>query len=98
MIDLDKLLELEAKATPGPWDCDESYGQFFINQYSGPTTSDLELMDVMRNFIKELCAELRAARTAISALKVYRFTECRDCEESKSTLDHYIKQYDEVVK
>ena len=66
MIDLDKLLELEAKATQGPWALEIDTAPFTIfldNRFTElDRAEDLELISAMRNNIKDLCTELRAAR------------------------------------
>ena len=74
MIDLDKLLELEAKATQGPWalEIDTAPLTLFLdNRFTElDRAEDLELISAMRNNIKDLCAELRAARGVVEAARV----------------------------
>lgn len=81
-IDLDKLLELESKATASPWFCDDwtfcVWGEnakvadcFELMRDKG-TTEDVEanllLIAETRNSIRELCLELKMLREKI---KVY---------------------------
>lgn len=93
MIDLDKLLELEAKATPSTWDVESwRYGQINFE--------DAELIHVMRNNIKQLCAELRAAREVVAYFREWNghSDECDrspcDCGYSKDL--EVLKKYDEA--
>lgn len=89
MIDLDKLLELEAKATPGPWTwrkfgneevlvCDEKDRKIVISggytrnergflEPMKPEHPVSDLIPAMRNSIRELCLELKAAREVAEA-------------------------------
>ena len=99
MIDLDKLLELEAKATPGPWalEIDTAPLTLFLdNRFTElDRAEDLELISAMRNNIKELCTELRAAREVVEAARsalddmdvMFRTTE---------RLEAALKTYDEA--
>jgi hypothetical protein len=72
MIDLNKLLELEANGTPGPWKLKEGYDCLFIN-FNCITQSDMNFIESMRNSIKELCTELQAAREVVEAARVGAF-------------------------
>jgi hypothetical protein len=76
MIDLDKLLELEAKATTPPWNVNFDYSDEHVclKNYEGHTDiwhttlengPDTKLISAMRNSIRELCIELKAAREVI---------------------------------
>ena len=85
VIDLDKLLELEAKATQGPWaTCNNNCWQVrsanyaicnVTISYANPPTDipDAHLIEEMRNNIKELCTELKAAREVVEAARVGSF-------------------------
>lgn len=64
MINIDELLELEAKATPGPW----TYADILGN----PTVDkDLKLTQAMRNNIKPLLEELKAARKVVETARSF---------------------------
>lgn len=52
MIDLEKILELESKATPGGFDVD--------------VYQDLIFLDYVRQNIRQICLELKAAREYFS--------------------------------
>jgi hypothetical protein len=66
MIDLENILELEAKATPGPWALVVELAPLTLylndNFVQAERKEDIDLISAMRNSIKELCAELKAAR------------------------------------
>ena len=70
-VDLDKLLELEAKATQGPWalEIDTAPLTLFLDDRFTELdrAEDIELISAMRNNIKDLCTELRAAREVAEA-------------------------------
>lgn len=81
MVDIDKLLELEASAAQAPWSGQMSYpecpelwffkcpgtgGQAF--SYAGVDPNEAKLICEMRNSIKELCTELKAAREIVRCL------------------------------
>lgn len=92
-VDLDNLLELEARATPGNWystaddlgfmenDPSETYWTVgpradstnWTNDSNQPgyglEKRDTDLIAAMRNSIKALCEELRAARDAIKTVE-----------------------------
>jgi hypothetical protein len=78
MIDVDALLELEAKATCGVWTydcCDtpwyiESDGTFQIAE-NIEERGDAELISAMRNSIRELCLELKALREVAEAARIF---------------------------
>ena len=69
MIDLDKLFELEAQASPGPYKLTDYKKLSACNKLVPYSLSDLELDVLMRNSIKELCTELKAAREVVEAAK-----------------------------
>lgn len=79
MIDLDKILELEAKATQGPWalEIDTAPITLYLDDRFTELdrTEDIGFISAMRNSIKELCHELRAARAVCAALKKARVEE-----------------------
>jgi len=96
--DLDKLLELEAKATQGPWALEidtAPFALFLDNRFTDLDREDIELISAMRNNIKELCTELRAAREVVEAARsalddmdvMFRTTE---------RLEAALKTYDEA--
>lgn len=70
MIDLEKILELEARATGAPWD------EMHFDTYCcavGPecveqkqARKDQDLINLMRNNIRQICLELQAAREYFS--------------------------------
>ncbi len=61
MIDLEKILKLESNASDGPWD---------INAEScGFNEEDKLLIDNMRNDIRQICLELKAARKVVEAAR-----------------------------
>lgn len=70
MIDIDKLLELEAQATPGPWALVVETAPLTLylndNYVQAERKEDIDLISAMRNSIKQLCAELKASREVIS--------------------------------
>ncbi len=84
-VDIDKLLELEAKATPGPWFSDvngeregegphgvvwfENDGRTAIFELSYWNQNNEILTASMRNNIRALCEELRAARKVVEAAR-----------------------------
>jgi hypothetical protein len=83
MIDLDRLIELEANATPGPW-IESISGKWCCAE--GPDVAtfeegerDAQLIAAMRNSIKELCSELKAAREV--------------CDSAKKFIDRYIDAF-----
>lgn len=92
MIDLNKILELESKATPKTWDV-ESW------QYGQINFEDAELIYVMRNNIKELCTELKAAREAIRAAKRYTSAEFAGAEyDDWGQLKNALRKYEETTQ
>ena len=79
MIDLENILELEAKATPGPWALVVELAPLTLylndNFVQAERKEDIDLISAMRNSSKQLCAELRAAReVVIYATNFLRFT------------------------
>ena len=118
MIDLDKLLELEARATKAKWLWE--HNDYYItgpevddSDYQGPIicgTNDpnrkqnAELIEVMRNNIKELCTELRAAREVVEASRVGSFHHpacpyyngAERCGCSNQLVKDALKAYDEA--
>jgi hypothetical protein len=76
MIDVDKLLELEAKATSSPWDVESFYSHGYkISVFNCFATidgtrwkvpdfncDDALLCKEMRNSIRQLCLEVKALR------------------------------------
>jgi hypothetical protein len=72
MIDLDKLLELEAKASAAPWECFEDiepglkidWPRGYMRGY------DINFVSTMRNNFKDLCLELKATRKVVEAARV----------------------------
>jgi hypothetical protein len=100
MIDLDKLLELEAKATPGPWKnfaYAESNQGMAIIVTGGPEGKQAEdnaiLMAATRNSIRELCIELKAARKVIECSR--RFEWDAFCDDSIA-METALMEYDEA--
>ena len=126
-VDLEKLLVLESKATPGNWlrwfhttspqeTEDGSMKQLFLASSppyplnEGNLTlvqNDAELIVAMRNNIRQLCLELKAARqfmpvgtTAkeiVKATKLLLSSEGLDQSQLKLYLHQLIRQYDEVT-
>ena len=87
MIDLEKILELESKATPGGFDVD--------------VYQDLIFLDYVRQNIHQICLELKAAREFFSREKEARVmldqgdmmgagNAWQDCAE-------LMKKYDDVA-
>lgn len=88
MIDIEKLLELEGKATLAPWFADEDgeregkgpHGVVWFNEFDRTaifegsywSSHNEKLVAEMRNSIKDLCEELKAARQAIHAMRVFK--------------------------
>lgn len=76
MIDLEKILELESKASGAPWD------EMHFDTYCcavGPecveqkqARKDQDLINLMRNNIHQICLELKAAREFFSREKEAR--------------------------
>ena len=93
MIDLDKLLELEARATPA-----NVFGTTFWSD------TNEKLTFAMRNSIKELCAELKAAREVVEASRVGSFHHpacpyfdgAERCGCSNQLVKDALKTYDEA--
>jgi hypothetical protein len=98
MIDLDKILALEAQATPGPWALvvDTAPLTLYLNDnfVQAERKEDIDLISAMRNSTKELCAELRAAREVVQLTR----SHIKYCSEK--ALDHELsnalKQYEEA--
>lgn len=78
-VDIENILEIEAKATKGPWSSlhnevvtfyytDTELGLGDVIQI-GPEYSDQLLISVMRNNIVALCEELKSARDKIAKLE-----------------------------
>lgn len=116
-VDLDALLELEAKATPGPW---EAYGEVYSPKgsylsgvktlavvpyheavvspyvsYEDSGCTESEFIAAMRNSIRELCSELKAARKVVEYLRKLD-------RQSGNYLDGHppiavLKEYDKVT-
>lgn len=63
---IDALLALEAKATPGPWS-NSQYRHIRLCR-----KENAELISVMRNNIRELCEEVKRLRAAIDFLASLR--------------------------
>ncbi len=92
MIDLEKILELESKASGAPWD------EMHFDTYCcavGPecveqkqARKDQDLINLMRNNIRQICLELQAAREVLIHLNNIMY--CTG-PELKSAL----KQYEE---
>ena len=113
MFDVDKLLELEAKATSAPWSLEalpKPKGQwcyfnflspegYILNSYAGEVSAfvnDALLIAAMRNSIRELCLEVKAAREVI---RVARNNIGNTDELSQNYLRRInakIKDYDEA--
>lgn len=110
MIDLDKLLELEAKATPGPYRLTDYKKLSACGKLVPYSLTDLELDVAMRNSIKELCTELKAAREVIKEarqIRTVRLMEYVCVEDGHDEFDALsassrcsvaIKKYDEIAK
>ena len=108
MIDLENILELEAKATPGPWALvvESAPLTLYLNDnfVQAERKEDIDLISAMRNSIKQQCAELRAAReVVIYATNVLRFTPhalptcySNKCECFHGSLAESIARYDEA--
>ncbi len=108
MIDLDKILALEAKATPGPWALvvESAPLTLYLNDnfVQAERKEDIDLISAMRNSIKELCAELRAAREVVAYFRewnghsdvcdIYQDNLPCDCGYSEDL--EVLKKYDEA--
>lgn len=114
MIDLDKLLELEAKATPGPWtfandnDCWRVRGKDYaickvtLSFLDPPTDEpDANFISTLRNSIKELCTELKAAREVVEFLRDWNNGHADSCDQNPCDCAYddtirMLKKYDEA--
>lgn len=100
MINIDKLLELEAKATPGPWLfdwlgdglTDRNYKPLF----DGYIGHDGALVHAMRNNIKPLLEELKAARKVVEAAR--KHWECYNSDCPHEELRKSEKDVEEAFK
>jgi hypothetical protein len=108
MIDVDALLELEAKATRAPWFHDKLGDWIWTGNMddlkdhvcdlrgvgSGlPLEANGDLIETMRNSIRELCLELKAARKVADAARNY-FTE----HDLEGLSKNYFKDYHAVKR
>lgn len=101
MIDLDKILELEAKASGAPWD------EMHFDTYCcavGPecyeqkqARKDQDLINLMRNNIRQICLELKAAREVIATVRHQTCYAGNDCMGVFLAVDNAIDKYDEVT-
>lgn len=125
MIDLDALIKLEAKATPGPWEAysetDSPKGRYLSGiktlalvpyhedvvtpyiPYENSGTCDAEFIAAMRNNIRALCEELKAARSALYFAQVLADSVIRYTDGDVTinmihveALRDYLEMYDEV--
>lgn len=96
--DIDRLLELEEKATKGPWCVDDSRPEELLLlpdecQWAAdfPTTGvdclpDVRLIAEARNALPSILAELRAARKCVEA--------ARPLDDYSCQLDRALSAYD----
>lgn len=108
-VDIEKLLELEALATNGPWTSAHNNrwqvkGKDYVIcnvtiSFSDPPTDepDAELIVAMRQNIVSLCRELQVAREVCDAAKVgNNCGEKHHCGCSNHLVKEALKKYDEV--
>jgi len=93
MINLDKLEELEKKATPGPWEV-SPYSDHDIMTPAEPPygtvltvgSDNTNFIVEIRNYLPEIIAELRAAREVVRLSRsLERFIPCDECPISTGT-------------
>lgn len=89
MIDLEKILELEANASPANWYTE--YGEIWSNgSVVGSDIADRKFIVYARNDIRKICEELKAARGAIELLEnIEEFAWDVDREKSQEILYKY---------
>lgn len=100
MIDLEKILELEARATGAPWD------EMHFDTYCcavGPecveqkqARKDQDLINLMRNNIRQICLELQAAREVIDAATSVQKYLSKNGKTSPD-LRFALEEYNEVI-
>jgi hypothetical protein len=84
---IDRLLELESKATKGPWD-QEMFGTYCVAV--GPecrrpfqAVRDQDLINMMRNNIRPLLLRMKALEEVAEAAREYWNKYNSDCENSE---------------
>lgn len=97
MIDIEKLRELEKKATPAPWAVDTTAGKtdgisWEIEQLKSTgkdieTVSDIVFIAEMRNALPDLLAELETLRAIVQELATCdpydsEWSDCMFCGET----------------
>lgn len=102
-VDLEALLDLESKATPGEWEYDEYDRDVRVKNTHLITADDVipedgKLIQAMRNSIRELCLELKVLRELVSAAWDCECLYASDGSKPIKRLVSVLKKYDEVTR
>jgi len=86
---IDRLLELELKATPAKWDVNIYASEFYLvhpSERKIPTNQDFKLIDEMRNNIKPLLLRMKALEDLAEVAREY-FSRDKEAEDMYDTGD-----------
>lgn len=107
MIDLEKILEIEAQASRGPWNFDSDTGlcgyYYFPKCKHGrePEAINADLINIMRSNIRQICLELQAAREYFSKDSEVRHLSLKDGLQAASNAwqerEDLLQKYHEVA-